>query len=169
MAAFRRIPLIALLVLACVFALPAAQDQAKKVDRILILKAAHTMTLMHGDEGLKTYKVALSTVPLGAKERNGDHKVPEGKYVVDRKNPQSQFHLALHISYPNEADRARARKLGVAPGGDIEIHGLAKRYAWLGALHREHDWTDGCIAVTNAEIDEIYPLIQVGTTVEICP
>jgi murein L,D-transpeptidase YafK len=146
-----------------------AQTQTKPPDRILILKSAHTMSLMHGSEILKTYKVALSTVPAGAKEHSGDHKVPEGIYIVDRKNPQSRFHLALHVSYPNVADRARAGKLGVDPGGNIEIHGLEKKYASLGALHRAYDWTDGCIAVTNAEIEEIYPQIRVGTPVEIRP
>jgi murein L,D-transpeptidase YafK len=100
--------------------------QAKAGDRIVIFKSAHSMKLMHGSEILKIYQVALSTVPVGAKERVADHKVPEGNYVIDRKNPQSKFHLALHVSYPNATDRTRARKLGVEPGGDIEIHGLPK-------------------------------------------
>jgi murein L,D-transpeptidase YafK len=139
----------------------------EKVDLIVIVKSTHTMTLMSKGNALKTYKVALSTVPVGAKERVGDHKVPEGKYTIDEKKPQSRFHLALHVSYPNATDRARAKKLGVDPGGEIEIHGLEKKYAWLGSLHREHDWTDGCIAVTDAEIEEIYPLVAVGTAVEI--
>ena len=141
----------------------------EKVDLIVIVKSAHTMTLMSKGNALKTYHVALSTVPVGAKERFGDHKVPEGRYTIDEKKAQSTFHLALHVSYPNAADRARAKKLGVDPGGEIEIHGLEKKYAWLGSLHREHDWTDGCIAVTDAEIEEIYPLVAVGTAVEIRP
>lgn len=141
----------------------------EKVDLVLIEKSAHTMTLMSHGQALKTYHVALSTVPVGTKQRVGDHKVPERKYIIDGKKPLSRFHLALHISYPNAADRARARKLGVDPGGEIEIHGLEKKYAWMGALHREHDWTDGCIAVTDAEIEEIYPLVAVGTAVEIRP
>jgi len=141
----------------------------KKVDLILIEKSQHTITLMSNGNVLKTYRVALSTVPIGAKERVGDHKVPEGKYTIDEKKTESRFHLALHVSYPNATDRARAKKLGVDPGGEIEIHGLEKKYAWLGSLHREHDWTDGCIAVTDAEIEEIYPLVAVGTAVEIRP
>jgi murein L,D-transpeptidase YafK len=143
--------------------------QRKKVDLIVVEKSAHTMALMSKGNALKTYHVALSTVPVGAKERAGDHKVPEGNYTIDEKKPQSRFHLALHVSYPNAADRARAKKMGVDPGGEIEIHGLEKKYAWLGSLHREHDWTDGCIAVTDAEIEEIYPLVAVGTAVEIRP
>jgi murein L,D-transpeptidase YafK len=114
----------------------------KKVDLIVIEKSQHTMILMSNGNALKTYHVALSTVPVGAKERVGDHKVPEGKYTIDEKKPQSRFHLALHVSYPNATDWARARRLGVDPGGEIEIHGLEKKYAWLGSLHREHDWTD---------------------------
>ena len=93
----------------------------------------------------------------------------EGVYVIDSKNSHSRFHLALHISYPNAADRERARKLGVSPGGDVEIHGLESKYAWVGSLHRQTNWTAGCIAVTNPEIDEIWPLVPVGTPVEIRP
>jgi len=96
-------------------------------------------------------------------------QVPEGKYTIDEKKPQSRFHLALHVSYPNAVDRAHAKKLGVEPGGEIEIHGLEKKYAWVGSMHRAKDWTDGCIAVTDAEIEEIYPLVAVGTAVEIRP
>jgi murein L,D-transpeptidase YafK len=140
-----------------------------KVDRIVVEKSARTMTLMRDGKVLKTYKVALSREPVGAKERTGDHKVPEGKYVVDLKNPHSRFHLALHISYPNAADRERARKIGVKPGGNIEIHGLDSKYAWVGSLQRQVDWTDGCVAVSNSEIEEIWPLVRVGTAVEIRP
>jgi murein L,D-transpeptidase YafK len=143
--------------------------QTITVDRILIEKSAHTMKLMHHGEILKSYKVSLSRVPIGAKERAGDHKVPEGQYIVDSKNRQSKFHLALHVSYPNVADRERAKKLGADPGGNIEIHGLDSAYAWVGSLHRTMDWTDGCIAVTNLEIEEIFPLVPVGTPVEIRP
>ena len=138
-------------------------------DRIEIRKAERKMSLLHDGKIFKTYSVALRTVPAGAKEREGDHKVPEGLYVVDAKNPHSQFHRALHISYPNAADRERAHKLGVKPGGNIEIHGLGSKFGWVGSMHRQVDWTDGCIAVTNSEIEEIWPLVAVGTPVEIRP
>jgi len=104
---------------------------------------------------------------VGAKERVGDHKVREGKYTIDEKKPPSRFHLALHVSCPTAADRTRAKKVGVDPGGEIEIDSLEKKYAGLGSMHREKDWTGGCIAVTDAEIEEIYPLVAVGTAVEI--
>jgi murein L,D-transpeptidase YafK len=142
---------------------------ATAVDRIVVVKSTRTMTLSHGGQVLKTYKVALGTEPIGQKERDGDHKTPEGEYVIDWKEPQSRFHLALHVSYPNAPDRARAHRLGVSPGGSIMIHGLEKKYAWVGPLHRYVDWTDGCIAVTNAEIEEIFRLVPVGTPVEIKP
>lgn len=142
---------------------------AEKADRIVVEKAARTMKLMQGDKVLKTYKVALSPEPLGAKEREGDHKVPEGQYVIDAKVPNSRFHRALHISYPNATDRERPKKLGVKPGGNIEIHGLGSKLGWVGSLQRRVDWTNGCIAVTNSEIDEIWKLVAVGTPLEIRP
>jgi murein L,D-transpeptidase YafK len=147
----------------------ASAANTSQADKILIVKSTRTMTLLSGDKILKTYKVALGTVPVGPKRVEGDHKTPEGNYTIDAKNPQSQFHMALHISYPSAADQQQARKLGVRPGGAIMIHGLAKSFAYLGPLHRQTDWTDGCVAVTNAEIEEIWKLVPVGTKVEIRP
>jgi murein L,D-transpeptidase YafK len=138
-------------------------------DGIVIVKSQRTMTLMGQGQVLRSYTVALGREPLGPKERAGDHKTPEGQYVVDAKNAKSRFHLALHISYPNATDRERARKLGVDPGGDVEIHGVGRAFFWVGSLHRWIDWTDGCVAVTNSEIEEIWPLVPVGTRVEIRP
>jgi murein L,D-transpeptidase YafK len=114
---FRRFFVLLLLSPTLALATDSAKPVAPKVDRILILKSERTMHLMAGEKVLKTYKVALGTQPVGAKERQGDGKTPEGKYVINWKNPKSQFHLSLHISYPNAADRARAKKLGVHPGG----------------------------------------------------
>ncbi len=146
------------------FAFAANQPQA---DKIVIIKSTRTMTLVSGEKALKTYKVALGGVPVGPKRIEGDHKTSEGNYVIDSRNPQSQFHLSLHISYPDADDRERARKLGASPGGAIMIHGLPPAFAYLGALHRKVDWTDGCVAVTTAEIEEIWKLVPVGTRVEI--
>ena len=162
-----------LLVLTVISAPDGAADKtitspAKKAERIVIAKSAHTMTLVSGGQVLKTYKVALGD-PVGAKKQQGDRETPEGEYVIDSKNTHSRFHRALHVSYPNSADRERARKLGVSPGRDVEIHGLPSKYAWLGFLHRQMDWTAGCIAVTNSEIDEIWPLVPLGTPVDIRP
>lgn len=162
----RRIQLTAVLLLGLHCAAIAAPIQA---DKIIILKSAHSMTLLSSGKVLKTYKVALGSVPVGPKRVEGDHKTPEGDYLIDAKNAHSRFHLSLHISYPSAADQQRAHSLGARPGGAIMIHGLAASFAYLGPLHRQTDWTDGCVAVTNAEIEEIWKLVPVGTKVEIRP
>jgi murein L,D-transpeptidase YafK len=146
-----------------------AAPRPKHPDKILIEKSKRTLTLLNNGEVLKTYKVALGSQPIGPKDRQGDHKTPEGLYYVDRKVPNSTFYKALHLTYPSPADRAHAKKLGLSPGGDVEIHGLGAKFGFIGAAHRLHDWTDGCIALTNQEIDEIYPQIEPGTPVEIKP
>lgn len=146
-----------------------APTPTRKVDRILVLKSERTMKLMSGNDVVKTYKIALGTQPIGAKQKQGDRKTPEGNYVISGKNPNSQFHRSLRLSYPNAADRERAKKEKVDPGGDIMIHGLGKTWGWLGGLHRQTDWTWGCIAVTNEEVDEIWMLVPIGTPIEIRP
>jgi murein L,D-transpeptidase YafK len=151
-------------------AAPPAQTPAQvKADSILILKKDHVMELLAGGKVIRTYKVALGRGGLAAKEREGDGRTPEGHYIIDEKNAASHYHKALHISYPDAEDRKRAEKLGVSPGGAIMIHGLPNGMEWLGALHRNYDWTLGCVAVTDAEIDEIWNLAPVGTPVEIRP
>lgn len=140
-----------------------------RVDKVLVLKKERTLELLDHGKVLKKYKVALGGAPVGPKTRQGDHKTPEGTYVVDRRNAHSQYYRALHISYPNADDRAQARKSGLPPGGDIMIHGLPNGMRWIGDAHRKRDWTDGCIAVTDKEIDEIWQLVPNGTTVEIRP
>jgi len=144
-------------------------DMKSVADNILVEKSVRRLTLFRGGKPLKVYQIALGSHPVGPKEREGDGKTPEGEYVIDRKIINSGFHRALHISYPNAADRARAASLGVSPGGDIMIHGLKNGFGWLGPLHRISDWTQGCIAVTNAEIEEIWDMVPVGTPVMIVP
>jgi murein L,D-transpeptidase YafK len=145
---------------------PAAPQSA---DSILILKKDHVMELLAGGKVIRTYKVALGRGGLAPKEREGDGRTPEGHYTIDSRNATSRYHKALHVSYPNAEDRKRAAKLGVSPGGAIMIHGLPNGLGWVGAGHRLYDWTLGCIAVTDAEIDEIWELVPVGTPVEIRP
>ena len=139
------------------------------VDKVLIEKKARRLALLAKGEVLKTYKIALGGNPTGPKERQGDNKTPEGTYTIDSRNRNSGYHLSLHISYPNEKDRKRARELGVSPGGDIMIHGLKNGFSWVGNSHTGADWTKGCIAVTDVEIEEIERLVPDGTTVEIRP
>jgi len=107
--------------------------------------------------------------PNGPKERQGDNKTPEGTYVINSRNRDSRYHLSLRISYPNEKDKKRAKELGVSPGGDIMIHGIKNGFSWAGGLHTEVDWTKGCIAVTDEEIEEIEKLVPNGAIVEIRP
>ena len=143
--------------------------QKGPADKILIEKKERRLTLISRGEVLKTYKIALGGNPNGPKERQGDNKTPEGTYVIDSRNQDSPYHLSLHISYPNEKDKQRARELGVSPGGDIMIHGIKKGVSWVGDFHAEVDWTKGCIAVTDEEIEEIEKLVPNGTMVEIRP
>jgi L,D-peptidoglycan transpeptidase YkuD (ErfK/YbiS/YcfS/YnhG family) len=143
--------------------------RTEPADKVLIEKEARRLTLLSMGEVIKIYKIAIGGNPIGPKEKRGDNKTPEGTYIIDSRNSESDYHLSLHISYPNERDKMRAKELGVSPGGDIMIHGIKNGYTWTGASHKEFDWTKGCIAVTNDEMEEIYKLVPNGTIVEIRP
>ena len=143
--------------------------RTEPADKVLIEKQARRLTLLSKGEVIKTYKIALGGNPVGPKERQGDNRTPEGTYIIDARNGNSGFHLSLHISYPNAQDKMRARELGVPPGGDIMIHGIKNGFAQVGPSHAERDWTEGCIAVTNQEMEEIYNFVPNGTLVEIKP
>jgi len=138
-------------------------------DRVLVLKKERTLQMLSHGTVIKSYKVALGGDPVGPKTRQGDHKTPEGIYVLDSRNAHSQFYKSIHISYPTAQQRAAARKQGISPGGDVFVHGLPNGYGFVGASHRLKDWTDGCIAVTNEEIDEIWRAVDDGTPIEIRP
>lgn len=142
-------------------------DPGVQADRIVVHKHERVLNLMAGGVTLKRYTIALGREPVGAKEQEGDGRTPEGRYRIDYRNPASGYHLALHISYPDAKDRARARKAGVSPGGDIMIHGMRNGFGWIGPLHRLVDWTNGCIAVTDTEMDEIWRAVANGTEIEI--
>jgi tetratricopeptide (TPR) repeat protein len=143
--------------------------QKGSVDKILVEKKDRRLMLISKGEVLKTYKIALGGNPNGPKERQGDNKTPEGTYFIDSRNKDSRYHLSLHISYPNERDKKRAKELGVSPGGNIMIHGIKNGFSWVGDSHTEVDWTKGCIAVTDDEIEEIAKVALNGTIVEIRP
>jgi len=143
--------------------------QNKSADKILIEKKQRRLMLISKGEVLKTYKIALGENPIGPKVRHGDNKTPEGTYLIDSRNKDSRYHLSLHISYPNDRDKKRANELGVSPGGDIMIHGIKNGFSRAGDSHADIDWTKGCIAVTDEEIDEIGKLARNGTIVEIRP
>lgn len=169
----RGCPILALLLLALVHTAGLAHAGTAPppgtADRIVVEKAAHRLTLYSKGVPTRTYRIALGRHAIGAKDRAGDDRTPEGTYVIDSRNAQSAFYRALHISYPNALDRAHANALGVNPGGDVMIHGLRNGFGWIGSLHRAADWTRGCIAVTDPEMDEIWNAVPDGTVIEIRP
>jgi murein L,D-transpeptidase YafK len=142
---------------------------AAPVDLIVVDKSRRVMTLWMGKKPFKTYRIGLGGNPVGHKEQEGDSRTPEGRYIIDGKNPGSSFHLSLRISYPNKKDRASAAKRGVSPGGLIMIHGTPDSLATLQTTGFMRDWTAGCVAVTNAEIEEIYKKVRIGTPIVIKP
>lgn len=146
-----------------------AAQPALHADRVLVLKKEHTLQLLSQGKVIRSYKVALGGDPIGPKARQGNHKTPEGAYVLDSSNAHSQFYKSIHISYPSGQEREAARQRGVSPGGDVFVHGLPNGYGWVGSSHRLKDWSDGCIAVTNAEMDEIWQAVADGTPIAIGP
>jgi murein L,D-transpeptidase YafK len=146
---------------------PLPQDAV--ADCVLVEKSARRLTLLRGDTPLKTYRIALGREPIGPKEFEGDQRTPEGVYTIDLHKPDSDYHLALHISYPEQRDVDRAAPHNRSAGSDIMIHGLRNGDGWIGAFHRQSDWTAGCIAVTDFEIEEIYRVVPDGTPIEIRP
>jgi murein L,D-transpeptidase YafK len=138
-------------------------------DKVLIEKHKRRLTLLNKNTPLKSYEISLGKQPIGKKAVEGDGRTPEGVYAIDRRKLKSSFHQALHISYPNTEDIAQAKAKGVSPGGDIMIHGLPNGLGFIGKFHTKRDWTLGCIAVTNSEIEEILRVVPDGTVVEIVP
>lgn len=158
---FRRICAFLLL-----FSLPQAVLAFTQVDTVLVVKSERMLYLKSNGEVLRQYPVALGPVPRGHKQQEGDERTPEGRYILDYKNSESRFYKSIRVSYPNQRDRLRALELGVNPGGNIMIHGQPEG-AEEGA--QLFNWTDGCIAVSNEHMDEIWQMITVGTPIEILP
>ncbi len=141
---------------------PPLAPAAERVDEIRVDKSERRMTLLRDGRIVKSYRVLLGDAPVGHKRQQGDERTPEGRYRITFRNDKSRFHLSLRVSYPNEADRRQARVRGVDPGGDIMIHGgTPPGYS--------RDWTDGCIALSDAQIEEVWRLVPVGTPIEILP
>ncbi len=142
---------------------------ASKADYVLVKKSLSKLYLLKKGKVLKEYIVSFGGDPKGHKEKEGDQKTPEGKYILDYKKHDSSFYKAIHVSYPNENDKKMAKSLGVSPGGQIMIHGQKNGFGWLSYFTQKFNWTDGCIAVENDEMDEIWNLVDAGTPIEIQP
>lgn len=141
---------------------PPLAPAAQRADRIVVDKSDRRMRLLRDGKVVRSYRIALGDAPVGHKTTQGDERTPEGEYRIDGRNPQSRFHLSLRVSYPDAADRAQARRRGADPGGDIFIHGGTPP-------GHARDWTDGCIAVSDAEIEEIWSLVPTGIPIRIDP
>ena len=159
--------LVIFLLVACALAWAKPPEQA---DKILVLKSQRKLQLLKAGKVIREYHISLGLQPVGKKVQQGDYKTPEGNYVIDGRNRYSQYHRSLHISYPNADDRATAAKFHVNPGGDVMIHGLPNGYQpKLARGTPMTDWTWGCIALTDDEVDEIWDLVPNGTPIEIRP
>jgi murein L,D-transpeptidase YafK len=169
-------PLVAVVVAGLLALAPAAPVLAQiphfkplKADLVIVRKAARSLQLVHEGRVIATYRVALGRDPSGPKRREGDGRTPEGVYTLDWRNPNSNFHRSIHVSYPREWDGLHAARWGVSAGGEIMLHGLPNGVPPERVGHPEIDWTDGCIALTNDEMDEIWALVDDGTTIIIYP
>jgi murein L,D-transpeptidase YafK len=143
--------------------------QDAKADLVVVHKAARRLELYREGVLLKSYAVSLGPHPIGPKQQQGDGKTPEGEYRLNYRKADSSFHRALHISYPGPADIAFARSHGVDPGGLVMVHGMKNGLGWLGRLHLAVDWTDGCVAVTDDEMDELWRAVPEGTKILLKP
>lgn len=146
---------------------PPMAPAGQQANLVLVDKPARTLSLLREGQMLARYAISLGPAPEGHKQREGDGRTPEGDYIIDWRNPRSVAHLSLHVSYPDERDRAAAAARGEPPGGAIMIHGLPNGWGWLGTLHRRLDWTDGCIGVTNDEMRAIWSQVPNGTPIRI--
>jgi murein L,D-transpeptidase YafK len=149
--------------------LRAADGFAATADRVVVIKGDRQLMLLHGEHVLRRFPIALGWNPVGHKLRRGDGRTPEGRYVLDGFNPDSDYYRSIHISYPNGVDRLRAARRGDQPGGDIMIHGVPPDFEWIGEYHGYADWTAGCIAVTNEAMDVIWNSVEQGVPIDIRP
>lgn len=158
-----------LLLLAVLLLMPPRVSGQDKADRVLVDKSEYRMWLFKNDQVIAEYPVRFGGNPQGHKQQQGDQRTPEGHYVLDYRNPNSRYHRSIHISYPDRQDRTAASRRGVSPGGDIFIHGQPNGWGFAGLVLQQFNWTDGCIAVTNDAMDEIWNTVPNGTPIEIRP
>jgi len=144
-------------------------DKSVSIDKIVVTKHKHTLDLISNSQIVKSYKISIGRGSKGRKEFEGDNKTPEGLYYINDKNANSGYHKNLGISYPNEMDIKHSKSIGKNPGGMIKIHGIKNGLGWIGRFHSIFDWTLGCVAMTDKEIDELYENVKIGTPIEIKP
>lgn len=142
---------------------------ASTIDLVRVSKGQRTLELLSGETVVKTFTIALGANPVGHKQQEGDERTPEGRYVLDYRNPNSQYYKSIHVSYPNAADQARARAAGRKPGGDIMIHGQKNGFSGMSRLTQKMDWTNGCIALHDADMEYVWQKVKNGTPIEIKP
>ncbi len=159
--------ILILLLLSCASKLEG--NRLEQVDKVVVYKSERKLYLLKSGKVLRVYKVALGNNPIGPKQQEGDEKTPEGAYMLDWRNSKSAYHKSIHISYPNEKDKRNAKQLGISAGGDIMIHGMNQQTAWLGGIQHWKDWINGCIALSNPEMDEVWAMVKNGTEIEIKP
>lgn len=148
---------------------PSATVAEELADFVLVVKSERKLYLMRDDEVIDTFRVTFGSNPKGHKEHEGDGRTPEGRYVLDWKHSDSDFHKSIHISYPNTSDKIRAADTGVLPGGAIMVHGQKNGYGWLSPIAKYVNWTDGCIALSNKDMDIVWQKVQSGIPIEIRP
>lgn len=157
-----------LILLALMLQVASAQS-AQKADSVLVIKSENRLYLMSDGVAFASFRATFGANPTGHKQQQGDERTPEGHYILDYKNPNSQFYKSIHISYPNARDRANARRLGVDPGGDIMIHGQANGWGWAAPVAQFFSWTDGCVALSDKDMDKVWKSVDPGTPIEIRP
>jgi len=165
------LPLVFLVLVVAGCATP-QQPERLVADQVVVKKSERKLMLMNNGKVVREYRVALGDAPRGHKMRQGDERTPEGNYILDWRNPRSNFYKSIHVSYPNAQDRMLAKAMGHDPGGMIMIHGLPNylpQNAIKYANYNRRDWTDGCIAVDNHEMDEIWQAVRDGTPIRILP
>ena len=164
-----RVGAMRIIILIVLLLMPNAAFGTEKADMVLVIKSESKLYLLKNDSILKVYRVAFGANPRGHKRQEGDKKTPEGRYLLDYKNTDSAFYKSIHISYPNENDKKQAKESGVDPGGFIMIHGQKNGFGRFAGIIQRFNWTDGCIAVSNRAMDEIWEAVTVGTPIEIKP
>jgi len=141
----------------------------EKADLVVVVKSARTLSLFKDNHAIATYSVTFGADPVGHKQEEGDERTPEGRYTLDYKKSTSGYHKSIHISYPNARDIESAKKRGVSPGGAIMIHGQRNGLGWLSVVSRHFNWTNGCIALADSDLDSVWNAVDVGTPIEIKP